>query len=252
MTPSRVACVVAISLPISISPSVTGARSPGPVYPLRRTRERELSGGAGACEFGAVAAAGAVQGAGCGVGDEAQCGESGGVGRVGRVVVGVGVGLEGGVLEWVAAEELAGRRVVIAGAEVLEAGLVVGVLAGVAEWVLGGRSRAGRLAVGVVGVGLHRGAGGVGQRGGAAQLVVVKPPDRAARRDLFQRQAVRAHDVRRRESSATSPTEHSPSDDLILIAFCKAVALDTDPIGHIAGRQHEITRLGRHQVVETG
>lgn len=87
------------------------------------------------------------------------------VGGVEWVVPGVGVGLSGECPEGVDGQELTGGWVVIAGVEVVEAGLVVDVLAGVLQ-VSGGRSCVGRRSVGGVGVGAGDGGGAVEQGSG--------------------------------------------------------------------------------------
>jgi len=67
--------------------------------------------------------------------------------------------------------ELTGCRVVIPRPEVVEAGLGVDVLSGELEGVGEAAGGGGEVAVGVVGVGVDRGLGGVGDEAGGAQLV---------------------------------------------------------------------------------
>lgn len=125
-------------------------------------------------------------------------GESGGVGEVGGVVVGVGVGVlaAGGVAEGVVGEELGGLGVVPAGAHVDEPGGGVGVLAGVPERgdEVGGFD-GGLVAVWVVVVERERPAVLVGERADRAELVGVVVGDGAAGCDLLDRGPVGAVDV---------------------------------------------------------
>jgi hypothetical protein len=79
--------------------------------------------------------------------------QTGRIGRVERAAGRISIRLLGRRQQRIDGEELLGGRVVVAGAQVVEARLGVAVLPGVAEGVGGAARAGGRLAVGVVGVG---------------------------------------------------------------------------------------------------